>query len=91
MENLTKAIDSLELEDLKTPVKEMGFHLIEPTEEEIKKIVEALVAGRTHEDIKCNIRRDGKGFSWEQIKEIDEARLAKIAELEKPVEEPVNP
>ena len=98
MENLTKVIDSLKIEDLKTTeeVKPVE-NLIEPTEAEIKLIVTALKDGKEYKEIKKTIRRvemDGdkqisaKGFSYGQIKEIDLARQEKIVELT-PKEEPV--
>jgi hypothetical protein len=65
--------------------------VIEPTEAEINKIIDALVNGDDYFKIKKEIRRkvmngenqvSAQGFSLDQIKEIDEARLNKIIELE---------
>jgi hypothetical protein len=60
--------------------------------EEIQKIVTALKDGKSYSEIRKTIRRvvmegdvqkSAQGFSESQIKEIDEARLAKIEELTK--------
>jgi hypothetical protein len=90
MDNLSKVIESLKLEDFQVEEKEVS-NPIEPTEDEIKVIVDALNVGKSHLEVKKEVRRveyDGKGnilsakgFSFEQIKEIDDARKAKFAEL----------
>jgi hypothetical protein len=85
MENLESALADKKLADLQTVKTESGSNLIEPTKDEIGLILDALKDGKSHSEIKKTIRRtDGTsklGFSFGQIKEIDEARLAKIVEL----------
>lgn len=92
MENLEKALLSLSKEDLIEVKEAPKSTLIEPTEDEIKSIICALKSGLSLKEIKKTIRRfeldeDGnqlsaKGFSDEQIKEIDEARLKKVSDLD---------
>lgn len=92
MENLTKALEGLKLEDLKKEDSTTESNLIEPTEAEIKLIIAELQAGKEYKEIKKTIRREEGisklGFSYGQIREIDLAREAKIAELT-PKEEPI--
>lgn len=85
MENLENVLSTKKLEDLKPVAPKAVSNLIEPTEAEIGLIVDALSAGKEYKEIKKTIRREAegsaKGFSYGQIKEIDMARQAKIAEL----------
>jgi hypothetical protein len=90
MENLDKALEGKTLKDLEETKAGGGSNLIEPTETEIGLILAALKGGMSHSDIKKTIRRNSNGaklgFSFDQIKEIDAARLAKIAELTPPAQ-----
>jgi len=99
MENLQTVMEAKKLEDLQVAAKSPATTTLEPTAEEIETILVALKEGKDHRAIKKTVRRviekDGKqvsaqGFSFEQIKEIDDARKAKIAEL-MPKEETVTP
>ena len=91
MENLETALASKKLEDLQVVQETANTTLLEPTKAEIETIIIALKDGISYKDIKTTIRRTvGKGkqgFSYGQIKEIDLARQAKIAEITAPVEE----
>jgi hypothetical protein len=90
MENLVNVLKDKKLEDLQTVKEVTKSNLIEPTAAEVELILTALVEGKEYKEIKKTIRRvaegSAKGFSYAQIKEIDLARQAKIAELT-PVEE----
>lgn len=97
MEQLDAALTGKTLEDLKVDKPTTESNLLEPTKAEIELILTALKDGKSPQEIKKTIRRvemDGenqksaKGFSFDQIKQIDKARLAKVFELTpKPVEE----
>lgn len=88
MENLSTALEGLELSDLQATKPAKTSNLIEPTVEEIRAIITALKDGVSYKDIKKTIRRDVDGaklgFSYGQLKEIDLGRQAKIAELKEP-------
>jgi hypothetical protein len=93
MENLDTVFEGKELEDLVVVAPAKELNLLEPTLEEKEAILAGLVAGKSYKEIRKTVRRvemDGekqvsaKGFSYGQIKEIDMARLAKIAELTAP-------
>jgi len=88
LENLDNVLGNKTLADLETPVANAVSNLIEPTAVEIDLILLALKDGKDYKYIRKNIRRtvgNAKlGFSYEQIDEINKARLRKIAEL-KPV------
>jgi len=95
MENLEKVLATKKLEDLTSTVKPTnGSNLIEPTEAEVELIVTELRKGTPYGEIKKTIRRaDNKGsygFSFGQIKEIEQGMKAKVIELTpKPVEETI--
>ena len=93
MENLDTVFKDKKLEDLVVAVPVKESTLLEPTLAEKKAILAGLVEGKSYKEIRKSVRRvdmDGekqvsaKGFSYGQIKEIDMARLAKIAELTAP-------
>ena len=90
MENLGTVIKDKTLEQLQAAPKVAATTRLEPTVPEIETILGHLKDGKDYRWIKRNVRRvvtkDGKqisaqGFSVEQLKEIDAARQAKIAEL----------
>jgi len=85
MENLDKALKSKTLEDLVAVKEAKKSNLIEPTKAEVESILTALKEGKEYKEIKKTVRRkkegSAQGFSYGQIKEIDMARHAKIAEL----------
>ena len=85
MDNLEAAMADKKLADVESAPKGGGSNLIEPTKAEIESILTALKDGTSPQDIKKTFRRtvgESKlGFSFAQIKEIDDARLAKVAEL----------
>ena len=91
MDNLTAALADKKIEDLKFDIEYSTSNLIEPTVDEINLILAELANGTSYKEIKGSVRRfikDGdnqvsaQGFSYSQIKEIDEARKAKVIELE---------
>lgn len=99
MENLQTVIETKKLEDLQATAAAPKTTTLKPTVEEIETILVALKDGKDHRAIKKTVRRvvmDGEkqvsaqGFSLAQIREIDAARISKIAELS-PKEEPVLP
>jgi len=98
MKNLSSALKDKTLEDLKPEATGSVSNLIEPTKGQIETIMGMLKEGKTYSEIKKTVRKitkkDGKqvsaqGFSFAQIKEIDLARKAKIAELTPEPEEEV--
>jgi len=89
MENLSKALESKTSKELTTSDLGVQTTTLEPTQVEIEEILTALIEGKSYGEIKKTVRRvivDGgtqvsaQGFSLEQIKEIDDARLAKVNE-----------
>jgi hypothetical protein len=90
MKNLAKSLEGKTLADLQ-PVKKVPVsNLLEPTEDEINSILVALKEGKSHHEIKKEIRREDKGsklgFSYGQIKEIELGMKNKIVELTPVVE-----
>ena len=95
MENLDTVLSTKKLEDLTLIAKKpSGSNLIEPTKAEVELIVTELRKGTPYGVIKKTIRRADEGglygFSFGQIKEIEQGMKAKVIELTpKPVEETI--
>jgi len=92
MDRLQIALESKTLEELLPIDTEVVTTQIEPTEEEILKMVELLRNGHTFNDVKTQVRRvtlrngvqtSAKGFSHDQVKEVYDAWKLKIQELSK--------
>jgi len=96
MKNLSTALKDKTLEDLNAEQVAPVSNLLEPTKGEIESILALLAEGKSYKEVKREVRRfkmkgeeqeSAQGFSYGQIKEIDMARLAKVAELTPVVEE----
>ena len=90
MKNLEAALSEKALSDLVATKAAPATTLLTPTVGEIETILSHMKEGKDYKWIKKNVRRvitegdrqiSAKGFSVGQIKEIDEARRAKISEL----------
>jgi|TARA_Y100000034_G_C6905929_1_gene420362 uncharacterized protein YqgV (UPF0045/DUF77 family) len=83
----TSILNGKTLEELQSTETVKGAsNLIEPTSDEVLAVVEKLREGVAHKDIKRTVIREEKSgakltLSYSQIKEIEKAWLAKIAEL----------
>lgn len=76
-------LESKTLEDLETTVSIDASNEVDLDDDMITEILSMLASGSSYGDIKSTVKKSGTEFnpSISQIKEIDEARLAKIAEL----------
>jgi hypothetical protein len=96
MENLNKALNTYTAEELCVEKEVVKENLLEPTEAEIKSIINAIKEGKTDKEIKVTVRRfiknekgeqvSAQGFSYGQIQEIRNAVDQKAATVVKEVE-----
>ncbi len=83
MKNLTTALKGKTLEDLQEENVDKGSNLIEPTTAMISSVLTMLKEGKEITEIKKTVKKKGTNLtlSFGQIREIDQARRVKIAEL----------
>jgi len=86
--DIKEVLKNKTLDELK-PIKDakkMGSNLIDPSDDEVMEIIEALRNNKSYKSIKKEVKRGMLSFSYGQIKEIELAWKNKVVELT-PVEE----